>query len=82
MYCHFSQECAPNVIEFLLVNADNLTRVQFGSTAWFNDATVANVLSKVLPGCCFYLTALFACWQVSIGVGKKCSLIKNERSVR
>ena len=34
------------MIEFLLVNADQLTRVQFGSTAWFNDATVANVLSK------------------------------------
>ena len=40
-------ESAPNVIEFLLVNADQLKRVQFGSTAWFNDATVANVLSKV-----------------------------------
>jgi len=39
-------ESAPNVIEFLLVNADQLKRVQFGSTAWFNDATVANVLSK------------------------------------
>jgi len=39
-------ESAPNVIEFLLVNADRLARVQFGSTAWFNDATVANVLAK------------------------------------
>jgi len=39
-------ESAPNVIEFLLVNADRLRRVQFGSTAWFNDATVASVLAK------------------------------------
>ena len=39
-------ESAPNVIEFLLVNAICLKRVQFGSTAWFNDATVANVIAK------------------------------------
>ena len=37
-------ETAPNVIEFLLVSADNLKRIQFGSTAWFNDTTVLNIL--------------------------------------
>ena len=39
-------ECAPNVIEFLLVQAKNLQRVQFGSTAWFNDQIVSSVLSR------------------------------------
>jgi len=39
-------ESAPNVIEFLLVHARKLKSVQFGSTAWFNDDTVAKVLSK------------------------------------
>ena len=39
-------ESAPNIIEFLLVHAKNLKSVQFGSTAWFNDDTVAKVLSK------------------------------------
>ena len=39
-------ETAPNVIEFLLVSADKLKRIQFGSTAWFNDATVANVIER------------------------------------
>jgi ribonuclease P/MRP protein subunit RPP40 len=39
-------ESAPNIIEFLLVNACNLKSVQFGSTAWFNDDTVAKVLTK------------------------------------
>ena len=39
-------ECAPNVIEFLLMQAKFLKSVQFGSTAWFNDQTVSAVLSK------------------------------------
>jgi hypothetical protein len=39
-------ESAPNVIEFLLVTAENLTSVQFGSTAWFNDQIVRNVLAR------------------------------------
>jgi len=39
-------ESAPNVIEFLLVTAENLKSVQFGSTAWFNDQIVSNVLAK------------------------------------
>ena len=39
-------ESAPNIIEFLLVHARNLQSVQFGSTAWFNDDTVAKVLTK------------------------------------
>ena len=39
-------ETAPNVIEFLLVLADNLKRIQFGSTAWFNDTTVTNILER------------------------------------
>jgi len=39
-------ESAPNVIEFLLINAPNLKMVQFGSSAWFNDAIVANVLAR------------------------------------
>jgi len=39
-------ESAPNIIEFLLVHAKNLKSVQFGSTAWFNDDTVAKVLAK------------------------------------
>ena len=39
-------ECAPNVIEFLLIQAKNLEKVQFGSTAWFNDTIVSSVLSK------------------------------------
>ncbi|XP_023336236.1 uncharacterized protein LOC111707368 [Eurytemora carolleeae] len=39
-------ESAPNVIEFLLIHALNLQYVQFGSTAWFNDAIVGNVLSR------------------------------------
>jgi len=39
-------ESAPNVIEFLLVHAGNLKSVQFGSTAWFNDQIVSNVLSR------------------------------------
>ncbi len=34
-------ETAPNVIEFLLTRARNLRRVQFGSTAWFNDELVS-----------------------------------------
>ncbi len=36
-------ETAPNVIEFLLTRAKNLRSVQFGSTAWFNDAVVEQV---------------------------------------
>ena len=39
-------ECAPNVIEFLLVQAKNLRNVQFGSTAWFNDQIVSSVLAR------------------------------------
>lgn len=39
-------ESAPNVIEFLLIHAVNLKFVQFGSTAWFNDQIVQNVLSR------------------------------------
>ena len=39
-------ETAPNVIEFLLVSADKLKRIQFGSTAWFNDTTVTNILER------------------------------------
>jgi len=39
-------ESAPNIIEFLLVHAKRLKSVQFGSTAWFNDDTVAKVLAK------------------------------------
>ena len=39
-------ETAPNVIEFLLVSADNLRFIQFGSTAWFNDTTVVNILER------------------------------------
>lgn len=39
-------ESAPNVIEFLLTHAENLKSVQFGSTAWFNDQIVTNVLSR------------------------------------
>ena len=39
-------ETAPNVIEFLLVSADKLKRIQFGSTAWFNDTTVTNILAR------------------------------------
>jgi len=39
-------ESAPNVIEFLLIHAVNLKSVQFGSTAWFNDEIVRNVLSR------------------------------------
>ena len=39
-------ETAPNVIEFLLVSADRLKCIQFGSTAWFNDTTVINILER------------------------------------
>ena len=39
-------ECAPNVIEFLLVHAKFLQNVQFGSTAWFNDQIVSSVLAR------------------------------------
>jgi len=39
-------ESAPSVIEFLLVTADLLTSVQFGSTAWFNDQIVEAVLRR------------------------------------
>ena len=39
-------ECAPNVIEFLLIHAKNLKNVQFGSTAWFNDQIVSSVLAR------------------------------------
>ena len=40
------RKTAPNVIEFLLVSADKLKRIQFGSTAWFNDTTVTNILAR------------------------------------
>ena len=39
-------ECAPNVIEFLLIQAKHLKNVQFGSTAWFNDQIVSSVLAR------------------------------------
>ena len=39
-------ECAPQVIEFLLIHAKNLKNVQFGSTAWFNDHIVSSVLAR------------------------------------
>ena len=39
-------ESAPSIIEFLLVTADLLTTVQFGSTAWFNDQIVDAVLRR------------------------------------
>lgn len=39
-------ESAPHVIEFLLVAAELLASVQFGSTAWFNDQIVSNVLAR------------------------------------
>jgi len=39
-------ESAPNVIEFLLTHALNLKMVQFGSSAWFNDDIVTNVLAR------------------------------------
>ena len=39
-------ECAPNVIEFLLIHAKHLKNVQFGSTAWFNDQIVTSVLAR------------------------------------
>ena len=39
-------ECAPNVIEFLLVHAKSLQNVQFGLTAWFNDQIVSSVLAR------------------------------------
>eukprot|EP00088_Acartia_fossae_P007358 TRINITY_DN13457_c0_g2_i2.p1 TRINITY_DN13457_c0_g2~~TRINITY_DN13457_c0_g2_i2.p1 ORF type:complete len:505 (+),score=59.58 TRINITY_DN13457_c0_g2_i2:37-1515(+) len=39
-------ESAPNVIQFLLINALNLKMVQFGSSAWFNDEIVSNVLAR------------------------------------
>merc|ERR1712227_516219 len=44
-------ESAPNVIEFLLVTAENLKSVQFGSTAWFNDQIVSNVLASTSQEC-------------------------------
>ena len=34
------------MIEFLLVSANKLKRIQFGSTAWFNDITVMNILER------------------------------------
>ena len=45
-YSPIFTESAPNIIEFLLVHAKILKSVQFGSTAWFNDDTVAKVLAK------------------------------------
>jgi len=39
-------ESAPNVTEFLLINALNLKYIQFGSTAWFNDEIVRKVLKR------------------------------------
>ena len=39
-------ESAPNIIEFLLIHADKLQTVRFGSTAWFNDKTIEKVIGK------------------------------------
>ncbi len=39
-------ESAPNIIKFLLTHAENLRSVQFGSTAWFDDATVAELMTR------------------------------------
>ena len=47
--CTVSQakELLPAWTEFLLVRCVNLAKVQFGSTAWFNDEIVANVISRL-----------------------------------
>jgi hypothetical protein len=37
---------ANDVTEFLLTRCVNLKTVQFGSTAWFNDEIVTNVISR------------------------------------